>query len=127
MLEDILVPIFGIIFTFGAPAVIFWQMMATRHRERLTIIERGLDPAQYAALYGKTKAAADPLRALKWALLFLLVGGGLWLGSWLVQVFNFPHMTIFGLALIGGGLALVIYYMVASKQKKSVEPNSGNL
>ncbi len=112
MLEDILIPIVAITFTFGAPALILWQLIDSRHRERKMVIERGLDPKAYAELFNRRKVG-DPSRALKWGLLFAFVGGGLWLGSWLEQVYRFPHTTEFALMLLGGGIALAIYYIIA--------------
>ena len=103
-MEDILVPIFGIIFSFGAPAAVVWQLVATRHKERLTIIERGLDPAQYKSLYARNVSASNPLNALRWALLFVFVGAGLWLGAWMVQVYRFPETTIAAMPILGGGV-----------------------
>ena len=120
-MEDILVPIFGIMFTFGAPAIVLWQLLATRHKERLTIIERGLDPAQYAVLYARKASVSDPLRSLKWGLLIGFLGGGLWLGSWMVQVYNFPDPTMGAMMLIGGGLALFLYYWIASRSAKNTD------
>jgi hypothetical protein len=111
-MEETVIPIFAIAFTFGAPALILWQLIDTRHRERTMVIEKGLDAAAYAELFNR-KRVTDPSKALKWGLLFCFVGGGLWLGSWMEQVYKFPETTPFALMLIGGGLALAIYYLIS--------------
>lgn len=115
-MEDILVPIFGFIFCFGAPAALVWLSISLRHEERRTIIERGLDPAQYKSLYARNASPSNPLNALRWALLFTFVGAGLWLGSWMVQVYQFPETTIAAMPILGGGVGLLLYYLAARKK-----------
>ncbi|MBI5325777.1 MAG: hypothetical protein HZB41_10995 [Ignavibacteriae bacterium] len=43
MLEEILVPIFSIMCTFGSIAFITYIFFITRHKERLSLIEKGID------------------------------------------------------------------------------------
>ena len=39
-----LVPIFGIVFAFGAPALVIIVLAVLRHRQRLEMIRQGLNP-----------------------------------------------------------------------------------
>jgi len=115
-MEDTLVPIIAIMMTFGAPAVILWQFFTSRHKERMTIIERGLDPEQYKVLYARNAMSSHPLNTLKWALIFTFGGAGLLLGSWMQQVYRFPDETVAAMPLLGAGIGMMIYYMVARKK-----------
>ena len=52
--ED-LIPIFGIIFTFGIPGLIILSYIYIKHRERMRLIEKGLTPDEIKNYFSSEK------------------------------------------------------------------------
>ena len=45
-LEQVLVPIFGILFTIGLPLLLVFWIIYTKHREKMRLIEKGFTPEE---------------------------------------------------------------------------------
>jgi len=106
ILIPILVPLGFFAMVFG----IFY----IRNRERMAMIERGMDPRAY-------KAQPAPYQNLKWGLLLIGAGLGLFMAYLLdYTVFNKTHeeneAIYFALIGIFGGLGLVISYRIEKKE-----------
>jgi hypothetical protein len=106
----VLVPI--IIFT-GMFAMIFGIVYLVK-RERMAMIERGMDPRSY-------KPRAAPYQNLKWGLLLLGAGIGLFLSFVLVNTCFSGYdqeskpAVFFSLIAIFGGLGLLVSFLVEKK------------
>jgi hypothetical protein len=112
---EIIVPI-----AFFIAVVAIWGgIILTRHKERITIIEKGMDPADMKALYERHWKTANPLSSLKWGILLLCVGLGVLIGIWLRDQFFFNDGVIPGLMAVLGGAGLVLFYFVASKKTQA--------
>jgi hypothetical protein len=123
MNPDILVPLT----IFGGAAVVLWKFFEGRHKERMAMIEKGVTPADF-------KSAAPPFRLwqgsvlsnLKWGLLLVFAGIGLLVGQQLQYYFGFHEdSAVFGCILITGGLALIIFYIIAAKKLKEKKEDEG--
>lgn len=103
MLIPILVPL-------GAFAMVF-GIIYLRTRENMAMIERGMNPKQYAN-------RPAPFRSLKTGLLFLGAGLGLLLAYILDQNMNGhdDEVIYFALIAIGGGLGLIVSYQIEKKE-----------
>ena len=104
---------------FAAVAGTLSVLLIARHRERLAMIEKGISLAE---LEGDLKARARtvyPLSSLKWGLLAGFVGIGLFLADWMDHSLDVGDSVYFASMLVFGGLALVIFYFIASKKLKS--------
>jgi hypothetical protein len=111
---------------FGGAAVVLWKYFEGRHKERMAMIDKGVNPIDF-------KSTAPPFRLwqgsvlsnLKWGLLFVFAGIGLLVGLQLESYYRFDEgSVIFGCILIAGGLALIIFYLIAAKklkEKKEIE------
>jgi hypothetical protein len=104
---DFLIPILT---SLGAFAMIF-GIIYLRTRENMAMIEKGINPKQYAN-------RPAPFRSLKTGLLFLGAGLGL-----LIAYFLDRNMTsddspaiYFSLIAIGGGLGLIASYTIEKKE-----------
>ncbi|MFD0794645.1 DUF6249 domain-containing protein [Mucilaginibacter litoreus] len=106
----ILIPI---LISLGLFALIF-GIFYMRNRERMAMIERGMDPRAY-------KPQPAPWQNLKWGL--LLIGSGL--GLFLAYVLDRTTFAstqdeneaiYFGLIAIFGGLGLVLSYRIEKKE-----------
>ena len=114
------------IFFFGGAAIVLWAYFNGRHKERMAMIEKGVNPADFKSITSPFRIwQGNVLNNLKWGLLFVFVGIGLFVGQQLEYYFGFHEGTaIFGSMLITGGLALIIFYLIAAKklkEKKEVE------
>ena len=114
-MEGILVPI---LISLGLFAMIF-GIVYIRNRERMAMIERGMDPRSY-------KAQPAPYQNLKWGLLLIGAGLGLFLAYLLdYTVFVKNHdeneAIYFGLIAIFGGLGLVLSYRIEKKELYGIE------
>ena len=110
MEAGVLIPI---LVPLGFFAMIF-GIIYIRNREKMAMIERGMDPRNY-------KAQPAPYQNLKWGLLLIGAGLGLFLAYLLDNtVFDNNHdeneAIYFGLIAIFGGLGLVLSYRIEKKE-----------
>jgi hypothetical protein len=103
----------GIIISLGLFAMIFGIFYLYK-REKMAMIERGMDPRSY-------KAQPAPYQNLKWGLLLIGAGLGLFFAYILdTTVFASNHndneAIYFGLIAIFGGLGLVLSYRIEKKE-----------
>ncbi len=114
------------IFLFCAIAVVLWKFFEGRHKERIAMIEKGINPADFKSTSPFRMWQGSTLSNLKWGLLFVFAGIGLLVGQQLEYYFGFHEETaIFGSILIFGGLALIVFYLIASKKLKEKKENEG--
>jgi hypothetical protein len=115
----------GILISTGLFAMIFGIVYLAK-RERMAMIERGMDPRRY-------KPQSAPFQNLKWGLLLIGAGFGLFL-AYLLDRTLFSNMRgsfeddsnvaiYFALIAIFGGLGLFASYRI---EKKEVEKENNN-
>jgi hypothetical protein len=106
MLTEILVPIAAFALTFG----IIFVIVTTRNRERMAMIEKGIDPKSFMS------GRPNIYSILKWALLLIGVGFGLFIGSIIETYTRIPtEPAYFASALFFGGAGLAIAFMVTRR------------
>lgn len=111
MLTAILVPIFSLAIIFG----IVYVIVTAKNRERMALIEKGVDPKDFLA---KPKTSNND-GIIKWALLLVGVGIGLFLGSVLDTYTGIPEEpAYFACALFFGGLGLTGAYLITKNNKQ---------
>ncbi|MDB5137928.1 MAG: hypothetical protein JWP37_4531 [Mucilaginibacter sp.] len=102
----------GIIISIGLFAMIFGIVYLYK-RERMAMIERGMDPRRY-------KPQSAPYQTLKWGLLLIGAGAGLFLAYILDRtVFASQEdnaAIYFSLIAIFGGLGLFASYRIEKKE-----------
>jgi hypothetical protein len=112
MAQDILIvliifaSLFGIIFVF----------ISARNRERMAMIEKGADPKDFLHS-GKPNAYG----ILKWALLLVGLGLGLFIGNLFETYTNLSEeAAYFASALFFGGLGLVTAFVIQRNAERNV-------
>lgn len=81
-----------------------------RHKERMALIESGRDMTVFKPKKRQTN------RALKFGLLFFGIGAGILTGSIIEAIFGLEEpLGIFSMMFMFGGVALVLYYILAAK------------
>ena len=104
---------------FGVVATVLLKHFETRHKERMAMIDKGVNPADFKSTTPFRLWQGSVLSNLKWGLLFVFAGIGLLVGLQLEYYFRFDEgSVIFGTILIAGGLALIIFYFIAAKKLK---------
>ena len=109
----------GILISLGFFAMIFGIVYLYK-RERMAMIERGMDPRRY-------KPQSAPFQNLKWGLLLVGAGVGLFLAYLLDRTIFKSTMDdneaiYFALIAIFGGLGLFASYRI---EKKEISDNPG--
>jgi hypothetical protein len=106
MAEEILIPIGFFALAFG----IVFVVITARNRERMALIEKGADPKDLVS--GKPTVYG----VLKWALLLVGIGFGLFIGS-LISTYTVldEEASYFASALFFGGLGLFVAFLIARK------------
>lgn len=108
---EILVPIFF----FVTIAAIWGGIILTRHKERMTMIEKGLKAEEMKSLYERKPFMVNPIGSLKWGILFVSIGIGVLLGIWLSENYYHHGGVIPGLMAIFGGTGLIVFYTLAKR------------
>ena len=103
---EVIVPVALFAMIFG----IVYLSVTARHRQRMAMIDKGMDP----------RTLDDDIRTLKWGLLLGGVGVGLLLGHVLV-LFGFVQdpenpLPYFIMTFIGGGSGLVAHHLIVRKR-----------
>lgn len=110
-MDGILIPI---IISVSLFAMIFGIVYLYK-RERMAMIERGMDPRRY-------KPQSAPYQNLKWGLLLIGSGLGLFLAflidrlAFKADAFDDNPAIYFSLIAIFGGLGLLISYIIEKKE-----------
>jgi hypothetical protein len=110
--EGVLIPIVLFITLFGGGFAMIFGIVYLTKRENLAMIEKGLNPKEYAN-------RPAPYKNLKWGLLLIGSGIGLTLAYIVTQymLHDYENPTLwFAFTAIGGGLGLVGSYKVEKKE-----------
>ncbi len=119
MAGEFLVPIFGIVGTFGSLIVLAYLYFSSRNRERMALIERGQD----ASIFYKNSQDRRS-RSLKNGMLAILTGIGLFAGNVLEKLHIIDGVTAyFSMVLIFGGVGLIAYYYMENGVSPDLENN----
>ena len=114
--EQVLIPLF----IFSSIAAISWKFIDSRHKERMTLIEKGIVNEDLKYLYRRFEWKANPYTALKFGMLAAFIGVGILLSAFLLPIF-FSHedqMTT-GIIFLFGGLGLISFYGIAKKKMEN--------
>ena len=108
MLTEILVPITAFAAVFG----IVFVVISARNRERLAMIDKGVNPKDFLV------SKSNIYGTIKWALLLVGVGLGLFFGSILDTYTRVPEPSAyFAGALFFGGIGLAVAFLITRKAK----------
>ncbi len=113
--EEVLIPITMFMLIGG----IWGFTLLTRHRERMTMIEKGLKPEDMKALYERATLKINPLSSLKWGMIFVSVGIAALIGMYLHANYYVDEGIYPALMALLGGVGLIAFYLFASKKLQS--------
>ena len=102
----------AIIGTFGTSALLIYMFLATRHKQRIALLEHG----QEAKVFNSARQRND---ALKFGMLSIGIGLGILVGYFLDEIGMAAEPAYFSMTLIFGGAALIIFYLMNRKSDSS--------
>ncbi|MEX2116648.1 MAG: DUF6249 domain-containing protein [Bacteroidota bacterium] len=114
-------PIFVVFIIFTTVGVTVYTWLSSRHKERMAMIEKGVSPADFKSGSLRDFLKPNPLSSLKWGMLAMFVGIGIMVGTVLERTYYMADSVYPASMFIFGGLALVIFYVIASRKMKSEE------
>ena len=111
--QDIIVPIV----LFLAITAVIITHLAARHKERLTMLDKGLGSEEIKAMYSH-KFKHDPLTSLKWGILLVMGGLAVLAGETLhnMSFIRDEGPVIIGMIPLFLGIGLLIFYGIAAKR-----------
>lgn len=113
MEPDIIIPIF----LFGGGAAVLWKYLDSRHKERMTIIEKGMITEELKYLYSGFGYKTNPYSSLKYGMLAAFIGVGILVSAFLSHYFYAQEEQITaGIIFLSAGLGLVTFYTIAKKR-----------
>jgi len=108
--ESLWVPIVAIITTFGTTFGLVFYYLHTRNKQRLAMLEKGIDPKTFYP-----KPTTNKYASLKWSLLLIGVAIGLFFASMLSSYSDLEESAQFAMVLLFGGLGLLVYFFIVKK------------
>ncbi|MCY7363566.1 MAG: DUF6249 domain-containing protein [Ignavibacteria bacterium] len=122
---EALIPIFGIIFTFGIPGIIIFWWIYTKHREKMRLIEQGLSPDEVKAYFADTNTKPkNPYSSLKWGILLTFLGIGIFLANLFEGMYDLDEGVTMGIVVLSAGIGFLVYYAVESSKIKNQTPDT---
>ena len=112
MNEEIMIPI---VF-FLSIALVWGMIILTKHKERMTMIEKGLSPEDIKSMYQRGMLRVNPLSSLKWGIIFLAIGVAALLGMWIHSSYYVGEEIIPALMAVFGGIGLITFYSLAARK-----------
>lgn len=119
---ELLIPILVPIVFFAAVGIPIYEHIRSRHRERMALIEKGIVSEDVKYLYSSSALKSNPYGALKWGLIFVFVGIGLFIAQIFSALMDVEEVIYFALISIGAGAALLVFYRIALKRQQEGEP-----
>lgn len=117
-MEAWLIPLVAIVCAVGMPVLLLIILVVktsqAKHAERMAMIEKGVvleEPEKRVNKYGALRNGL--------LLIGLSIGAmtGVWLGRY-CEDFAEADFMIFVLAILGGGIAFIVYFFIARKMEK---------
>lgn len=114
MYEDLLIPLFAIVGTFGWLIVWVYMYYSSRLKIRMALIETGKDASIFRAGYRR-------IEALKYGIICVMTGVGILFGE-LLENMGLPGVVAyFSMILLMGGIGLVGFYIYLTKKGEQEE------
>jgi hypothetical protein len=112
---EVLIPI-AFFLTIGG---IWGFTLLTRHKERMTMIDKGLKPEDMKALYERGTLRLNPLSSLKWGMILVAIGIAALIGMYIHENFYVGEGIYPALMALFGGVGLIAFYVLANKRLNS--------
>ena len=110
--SEVLVPV---VFFFTV-AALWGGVILTRHKERMTMLDKGLSPGDIKQLYQRSSMQVSPYSSLKWGIVFVAIGLAVLVGMWLRGTYYVEEGIYPALIALFGGAGLIVFYVTVRKR-----------
>ena len=101
------------VIVFGTIILVVRYIVQARNKERMALIEKGVDLSEF---YAKKKDGGNNI--LKFALLLIGIGLGLFLGFVLADFVSLPSAAVvISVTLLFGGISLLLYHWISKRKE----------
>jgi hypothetical protein len=115
-MEGIVIPVSFFLMVFA----IIYVYYTTRNKERMSMIEKGVDPRLFQSPPGSVRVSG--YATFKWGLFLIGLAVGLFIGVLFDQYSNLPEAPMYiSMILVFGGLSLVFVYLLKGRLEKRRE------
>ena len=101
---------------FLVVGAIWGSYILTRHKERVSMLDKGLKPEDIKQLYQRGSLQVNPYSSLKWGIVFVAIGLAVLIGMWLRQNYYVDEGIYPALIALLGGIGLVVFYFLTRKK-----------
>ncbi len=112
-------PIIISIFMFACIVIIWGGAILARHRERMTMMDKGLKPEDIKSLYERGMRPRNPRAPLMWGIVLTAVGLAGLIGMALTNWYHLDDGVIPGLMALFAGIGFIAFYAVTSKSSNT--------
>jgi sulfite exporter TauE/SafE len=125
-LFDSLVPIMGIVFSFGIPGAIVLWVLYSRHKERMRLIEKGVTAQELKEFLAteNLKKIKPSYSYLKFGLILGSLGLGIFVASVIENIYEISEGIQWGIILIFLGLGFLTYYLIVNTKQSGEKTDS---
>jgi len=110
--SEVLVPLVFFLTVGG----IWGFLILTKHKERMTMIEKGLKAEDIKSLYERGTLRINPLSSLKWGIVFVAIGIAVLTGMHLHSNYHMEEGVYPALIALFGGIGLIVFYTIANRR-----------
>lgn len=112
-MPEALIPIMFFLCTAG---VIVFAILS-RHKERITMLEKGLSAEDIKSIYERTSGGKiQPLTSLKWGMILACIGLGILIAMFLRDHYFLDEGIYPAVVALFGGIALIGFYAISSRK-----------
>lgn len=115
---ETLAPVIITLFVFTCIVIVVGGFILARHKERMSLIEKGMTIQDLRGELGGEKRYRNPLRSLMWGFVFVAIGLAVLVGMALSEWYHLDDGIFPALISLFGGIALVVFYAVARKRQQ---------
>ncbi len=108
-------PVISVICLFSSIVIIWGGVILSRHKERMTILEKGVGAEEIKSLYGRPVRPYNPRVPLMWGIVFTAIGLAVLLSMILISWYNVDEGIIPGLIVLFGGIGLILFHVIAGR------------
>ena len=111
-------PMIVSVFLFACVVIIWGGFIIARHKERMTMLEKGLTAQDIKALYERGPRPQNSRTPLMWGIILTAVGLAGLLGLILDSWYHVDEDVTLALMAVFGGIGLVLFHVFTAKKEQ---------
>jgi hypothetical protein len=108
-------PMIVAVFMFACTAIIWGGFILARHKERITMIEKGMPTEDIKALYERNRQRMGLRAPMMWGIVLTSIGLAALIGITLNSWYHLDDGVVPALMALFGGIGLIVFYALERK------------